>query len=59
LMAALDARLSSGQIVTVEIGQPEHSWMKWAGSWQGDESYDDFVAEVERYRYASRRRAAS
>jgi predicted RNase H-like HicB family nuclease len=31
LKKALTAQLAQGEIVTVEVGEPEHPWLKWAG----------------------------
>jgi predicted RNase H-like HicB family nuclease len=53
LKAALDARLAQGEIVTIEVGGPEHPWLKGAGLFEHDPTYDDFLNEVE----ASRREA--
>jgi predicted RNase H-like HicB family nuclease len=50
LKTALDARLSQGEIVTVEVGEPEHPWLKGAGMCKDDPTYDDFLAEIEAYR---------
>jgi predicted RNase H-like HicB family nuclease len=50
LKAALDVRLSQGEIVTVEVGTPEHPWRKGAGMFIDDPTYDDFMAEIEAYR---------
>ena len=50
LKAALDGRLSQGEIVTVEAGEPEHPWLKWAGVFKDDPTFDEFLAEIEAYR---------
>jgi predicted RNase H-like HicB family nuclease len=50
LKVALNARLSQGEIVTVEVGEPEHPWLKGAGLFKDDPTYDDFLAEIEAYR---------
>jgi hypothetical protein len=50
LKAALNARLSQGEIVTIEVGESEHPWLKGAGMFKDDPTYDDFLAEVEAYR---------
>src|SRR5437764_12981405 len=47
LKAALDARLSQGEIVAVEVGEPGHPWLKGAGMFKDDPTYDDFLAEIE------------
>ena len=50
LRAMLSLRLSQGEIVTVEVGEPEHPWSKGAGMFKDDPTYDDFLAEIEAYR---------
>ena len=50
LKAALDGRLSQGEIVTVEAGEPEHPWLKWAGMFKDDPTFDEFLDEIEAYR---------
>ena|SRR5436853_6060853 len=50
LKAALDARLSQGEMVTVEAGEPEHPWLKWAGMFKDDPTFDEFLDEIEAYR---------
>jgi predicted RNase H-like HicB family nuclease len=40
LKAVLSARLAEGEIVGVEVGEPEHSWLKGAGMFKEDASYD-------------------
>jgi predicted RNase H-like HicB family nuclease len=47
LKAALDARLSEGEIVTVEAGEPEHPWLKWAGMFKDHPTFDEFQDEIE------------
>lgn len=47
---ALAARLAQGEMVTVEVGEPGHPWLKWAGTWKDDPTYDDFIVELEAYR---------
>src|SRR6266498_4147738 len=51
LKAMLDARLSQGEIVTVEIGEPEHAWLSGAGLFKDDSTYDDYLAEIEARRH--------
>jgi predicted RNase H-like HicB family nuclease len=51
LKAALDAWLSQGEIVTVEAGEPEHPWLRWAGMFKDDPTFDEFLDEIEAYRY--------
>ena len=51
LTRALNERLSQGEIVTVEVGEPEHPWLKGAGLFEDDPSFDDFLAEIECYRH--------
>jgi predicted RNase H-like HicB family nuclease len=50
LRAMLNARLSQGEIVTVEVGEPEHPWLKGAGLFKDDPTYDEFLDEIEAYR---------
>jgi predicted RNase H-like HicB family nuclease len=50
LKAVLTARLAEGEILTVEVGEPEHAWLKWSGVFKDDPTFDDFLAEVEAYR---------
>jgi predicted RNase H-like HicB family nuclease len=52
LRAALDARLAQGEIVTVEVGEPEHPWLKGAGMFEDDATYDDFLGEIDAYRHS-------
>jgi predicted RNase H-like HicB family nuclease len=44
--------LAQGEVVKVEIKpeELEHPWLKFAGTWADDPTFDDFVAEMERYR---------
>ena len=51
LKVALNARLSQGEIMTVEVGEPEHPWLKGAGMFKHDPTYDDFLAEIDAYRH--------
>jgi predicted RNase H-like HicB family nuclease len=50
LRSALSVRLSQGEIVTLEIGEPEHPWMKGAGIFKDDPTFEDLLAEIEAYR---------
>lgn len=50
LKAALSDRLSKGEIITVEVGEPEHPWLKWAGMWSDDPTFDEFLGEMASYR---------
>src|SRR2546423_14797814 len=50
LTRALNERLSQGEIVTVEVGEPEHPWQKGAGMFQDDPDFNDYLAEIEAYR---------
>jgi len=45
-------RLAKAEIVTLEIKPEEvnHPWLPFAGMWADDPTFDDFVAEMERYR---------
>jgi predicted RNase H-like HicB family nuclease len=50
LRSVLDARLAQGEIVSIEVGAPEHPWLKGAGLFKNDPTYNDFMNEVEAYR---------
>jgi predicted RNase H-like HicB family nuclease len=50
LKAALSARLAEGELVTVEVGESEHSWLRGAGIFKDDDTYDDLLCEIEVYR---------
>lgn len=50
LTAMVNARLSQGEMVTVEIDAREHPWLKGAGMFKDDPSYEDFLAEIEGHR---------
>jgi hypothetical protein len=50
LKAVLSARLAQGEIVGVELGEPEHPWLAGAGMFKDDAAYDDFLGEIEAYR---------
>jgi predicted RNase H-like HicB family nuclease len=50
LKAALAARLAQGEVVTVEVGEPEHPWLKGAGLFEDDPTFDEFLKEIEAYR---------
>jgi predicted RNase H-like HicB family nuclease len=50
LKSVLSARLAQGELVTVEVGEPDHPWRKWSGVFKDDPTYDDFLAEIEAYR---------
>src|SRR5437588_309611 len=50
LKAVLDARLLQGEIVTIEVGEPVHAWLKGAGMFKDDPTYADFLVEIEAYR---------
>jgi predicted RNase H-like HicB family nuclease len=50
LKAVLTARLAEAEIVTVEVGEPEHPWLKGFGMFKDDPMYDDVLAEIEAYR---------
>ena len=45
-------RLAKTDIVTLEIQHTEigHSWAPFAGMWADDPSFDEFQAEIQRYR---------
>ena len=43
-------RPAPDEVVAVEVGAPEHPWLKWARMWRDDPTYDDFLAAIEAYR---------
>ncbi len=45
-------RLAKTEIVTLEIQSTEigHSWVPFAGMWADDPSFEEFQAEIQRYR---------
>jgi hypothetical protein len=45
-------RLARGEVSTIEIKPEdiEHPWLKFAGTWADDPTFDEFQAEIERYR---------
>ena len=48
---ALKTFLAQGEIVSVEIPTPvENPLLKHAGRFKDDETFDDFLAEIEKYR---------
>ena len=52
IRAMILERLAKAEIVTLEI-QPEevnHPWLKFAGMWKDDPDFDEFQAEIARYR---------
>jgi hypothetical protein len=50
--AELARRLATSEIVTLEFEPTnhEHPWMKFAGMWKDDPTFDDFLAEIKAYR---------
>ncbi len=48
----LDQRLTLGEIVRLqyEPQQASHPWMKFAGMWKDDSTFDDFLEEIRQYR---------
>jgi hypothetical protein len=52
IRAMILERLAKAEIVTLEI-QPEevnHPWLKFAGDWADDPTFEEFQAEIERNR---------
>ncbi len=47
---ALASRLTQGEIVNVEVGEPAHPWLPWFGMFADDPTFDDYLAEVAAYR---------
>jgi hypothetical protein len=52
MRALLLERLAQADIVTLEIQRTEigHSWAPFAGMWADDSSFEEFQAEIQRYR---------
>jgi predicted RNase H-like HicB family nuclease len=50
LKAALATRLAHGELVTLEVGEPTHPWLKWFGMFRDDPTFDEFLQEIEAYR---------
>lgn len=49
--AVLGARLAQGKVVTVEVPVAlENPLLKHAGRFKDDPTFDDFLAEIEKYR---------
>jgi len=51
--AALRERLASGKVVTIEVEgklNGENPLLKHAGRFKDDPTFDDFLAEIEKYR---------
>jgi hypothetical protein len=50
--AELDRRFATGEIVSLnyEPVNGSHPWMKFAGMWKDDPTFDDFLAEIKAYR---------
>jgi len=48
----LDRRFAKSEIVSLqyEPANGEHPWMKFAGMWKDDPTFDDFLAEIKAYR---------
>ncbi|MFQ5628617.1 MAG: type II toxin-antitoxin system HicB family antitoxin [bacterium] len=48
----MDQKLSKGEIVRLEYepANDAHPWMKFAGMWKDDPTFDDFLNEIEAYR---------
>ena len=46
------SRLQQSKFVTLEIHDDESNdpWMKFAGMWENDPTFDDFLAEIAAYR---------
>lgn len=53
--AALETKLASGELVTIEVGkqasqQQTDPWLKHMGIFASDPTFDDFLVEVAAYR---------
>lgn len=44
--------MAKGEIIRLEYepAKDTHSWMKFAGMWKDDPTFDDFLTEIETYR---------
>jgi len=49
---AVTSRLQQSKFVTLDIQNDESNdpWMKFAGIWENDPTFDDFLAEIKAYR---------
>jgi len=49
---AVTSRLQQSKFVTLDIqnDEPNDPWMKFAGIWENDPTFDDFLAEIAAYR---------
>ena len=49
---AVTSRLQQSKFVTLDIQDDESNdpWMKFAGMWENDPTFDDFLAEIAAYR---------
>jgi len=52
IKSAIDLRLGEGEIIRLQYEPPtkEHAWMKFAGMWKDDPTFDDFLDEIRAYR---------
>jgi len=54
IKAELTHRLAQGEIISLDLDiEPkngEDPWMKFAGMWENDPTFDDFLAEIKTYR---------
>ena len=51
--AALSERLTRSRIVTIHVdspGEEEHPLLKYAGRFKDDPTFDEYLAEIEKYR---------
>jgi hypothetical protein len=50
--AELANKLAKGEIISLQIepANGEHPWMKFAGMWENDPTFDDFLKEIKAYR---------
>ena len=49
---AVASRLQQSKVVALDISFDESNdpWMKFAGMWESDTTFDDFLAEIAAYR---------
>lgn len=48
----LDLKLGEGEIIRLQYKPPidKHPWMRFAGMWKDDSTFDDFLEELRAYR---------
>ncbi len=53
LRQLLTARLQNKEIVSlkIDLSQPEHPWMRFAGMFKDDPDFEEFLADIAAYRH--------